>query len=58
MPPSDKRAGFFPAIRAEKLPTIKYCILNAGCDPCVTLDEEGHTGLQVAASLGKVRGES
>jgi hypothetical protein len=44
---------FFPALMAQKVPTLRWCLVYNGCDPFVTQDASGHSAMENAAAMGK-----
>jgi ankyrin repeat protein len=49
----DPRKQFFNSIRDEKLDSLRWCLRHGGLS-LRTEDEDGHTGIQLAAAGGKV----
>ena len=48
---SDPRGQYFTAIKQQKLDTLRWCLRHGGITHR-TEDDDGHTGLQVAAAGG------
>ena len=48
----DKKAAFWDAIANQKLPTIRWSLLNAGVEP-TTRNEDGLTSMMLAITAGK-----
>ena len=55
MPPkkANPRAQYFEAIKKDKLDTLRWCLRHGGISTRAA-DEEGHTGIQIAAAGGFV----
>ena len=53
MPPkkANPRAQYFEAIKKDKLDTLRWCLRHGGISTRAA-DEEGHTGIQIAAAGG------
>ena len=53
MPPKkkDPRKQYFESIKTQKIDTLRWCLRHGGVS-AKAMDEDGHTGVQIAAAGG------